>query len=925
MSQNIGTLVTSPLRPNDSLDPIAIIFSSEAKGGHHSYATYADMLNAQVSYPTRFEFGMLATIYADPTASYNNTYQLQYNYNSTSSSDANNWIQYNGIPQTKPMEWQDSVLSRTSSIPSSNKDGDRYLIIGTISGSSSAVRSNNWNGHVDKIATYDARVNFWNFTFPMEGMSVRADNEKDVIYKYSGIYASGGSWAKEYLNQVYSLTASSSDGINFTAIANLYSYYKPSVFYTRFLTASKGPNLYFNINNVGSASVVKIVGSGIQAAIAAGDFNTDLEYQLIWDGTQFQVPYNSSVTTIGNPETGTTYSGGVYNWNTTPSFVTTTPIGTAIDRFNKILAALVPSASPALSNMAPFYGYNGRLSFPFSDPSVSNFNSATPSVTSGYGAVGLNGLFATSSNRLGVFAATTSSNRNLTMSGIINLNSGGSNTGIPYYNNSFADGNQGYLYLVVNGLTVSTATLSNIAAIDTTNGRTRPGFILGAATASKFATGAAFELFWGRTGSYFIPSGSYLGPYTYTASIGLTANSYGFTRGYNYVKIVQNTTTNIINVSGIDFILDDNPTTVTVTGPSLNVNTYYLDTNYLSGIIYYNKLQITFYANIISPYANVYADGNAITISDYSSTNASPYPNIPDQLLPLPSLTQSSNFNSLSVQTTTITIGPGEQSLRRIDDSIGLYVKQVNKPAANNGCFTFSTAAGYSINRIVFDNFITVPSIGSTEYFREESYRIKSGLAYDTIASITNNPYSSTASLATTNTSDLQIYNGGLRYPTINFQTIGVSSDTNRNIIYPETNYSVCTGTRYYNRYFYYSTLLAAYYQFNIKFSGSASIISTTNSFTNGTNQIKVEVKLPGVTGWLDTATKLNTLTYPSPIDGAGCLDPSSSTIIGGSGYNIQTGWPGVNLNTSSGYIVMRITAPQGWTGYLTQSVVTPY
>ena len=63
MSQNIGTLVTSPLRPNDSLDPIAIIFSSEAKGGHHSYATYADMLNAQVSYPTRFEFGMLATIY----------------------------------------------------------------------------------------------------------------------------------------------------------------------------------------------------------------------------------------------------------------------------------------------------------------------------------------------------------------------------------------------------------------------------------------------------------------------------------------------------------------------------------------------------------------------------------------------------------------------------------------------------------------------------------------------------------------------------------------------------------------------------------------------------------------------------------------------------------------------------------------------
>jgi hypothetical protein len=58
-----------------------------------------------------------------------------------------------------------------------------------------------------------------------------------------------------------------------------------------------------------------------------------------------------------------------------------------------------------------------------------------------------------------------------------------------------------------------------------------------------------------RAGHVVIPASSYLGPFTYTASIGLTANKYGFTRGYNYVNIIQDNTSSIISVPGIDFIL----------------------------------------------------------------------------------------------------------------------------------------------------------------------------------------------------------------------------------------------------------------------------------------------------------------------------------------------------------------------------------
>jgi len=43
MSQNIGTLITAAIRPNDSLDLIASAYASEIKGGHHSVQSHSDM------------------------------------------------------------------------------------------------------------------------------------------------------------------------------------------------------------------------------------------------------------------------------------------------------------------------------------------------------------------------------------------------------------------------------------------------------------------------------------------------------------------------------------------------------------------------------------------------------------------------------------------------------------------------------------------------------------------------------------------------------------------------------------------------------------------------------------------------------------------------------------------------------------------
>ena len=67
MAQNIGTLITSAIRPNDSLDPIASAYAVEVKGGHHTYATLAER---DAIILERREWGMLCTIYNDGNGGY---------------------------------------------------------------------------------------------------------------------------------------------------------------------------------------------------------------------------------------------------------------------------------------------------------------------------------------------------------------------------------------------------------------------------------------------------------------------------------------------------------------------------------------------------------------------------------------------------------------------------------------------------------------------------------------------------------------------------------------------------------------------------------------------------------------------------------------------------------------------------------------
>jgi len=91
MSQNIGTLITAAIRPNDSLDLIASAFQNEIKGGHHAYATLAEK---DAIIEARRDWGMFTSVYNDGVN--NGIYQLEYNLVDTDINNNSNWSIFSG-------------------------------------------------------------------------------------------------------------------------------------------------------------------------------------------------------------------------------------------------------------------------------------------------------------------------------------------------------------------------------------------------------------------------------------------------------------------------------------------------------------------------------------------------------------------------------------------------------------------------------------------------------------------------------------------------------------------------------------------------------------------------------------------------------------------------------------------------------------
>lgn len=279
-----GTIVASPIRPADPLQTIATVFSNEVKGSLHTYQTTTER-NALIV--ERRDWGMLCYVVAD-----NKTYQLTYAYNSTTLTDNLNWKEFSGAGGSGGGEWLNSVLTVLIAEPSSPNDGDRYLAGRK---PSDTITGTNWSSQVAGfVAQWSDTLSNWNYTTPLDGMSVRVDDEDNAIYRYEGDYPTG-EWQKEKESQVRYLSATSSNGASYSAVSSPYfnAYDQETLYIVRFDTSNTGASASLSINGLAHKPLKKTDGDSL-TNIITGELTTNYQYLVTYDGVNFELLNPSS-------------------------------------------------------------------------------------------------------------------------------------------------------------------------------------------------------------------------------------------------------------------------------------------------------------------------------------------------------------------------------------------------------------------------------------------------------------------------------------------------------------------------------------------------------------------------------------------------------------------------------------------------------
>lgn len=301
MARNIGTLITAPIRPNDSRDRIATAYSSEIKGGLHTVMTIQDRDNI---IPQRREWGMLCYVVNE-----NNYYILKYGHYNNNITDNRNWIKFdyntNGF-------WSDPVIELRNNPPQNAQNGDRYLIVPPATGI--------WSGKDNNIAQWNDILNRWEYTQPINGMTIRIKNNNNKIYRYDGDYPSG-LWVEENNNtninieplyqyidiNIYDFNTNNSEFIA-SSIQNINELSPRHIYvlnYNYNLT-SNYDNVRLKINSTDSYFIIKCgqLNNDINY-VSSNDFSQSNTYYFKWTGHYFILydnnPYTSDFYKYSNP------------------------------------------------------------------------------------------------------------------------------------------------------------------------------------------------------------------------------------------------------------------------------------------------------------------------------------------------------------------------------------------------------------------------------------------------------------------------------------------------------------------------------------------------------------------------------------------------------------------------------------------------
>ena len=587
---------------------------------------------------------------------------------------------------------------------------------------------------------------------------------------------------------------------------------------------------------------------------------------------------------IGAAEDGS-YTDGLYT-----DFTVTTPVGTAVDRFNEVLKILAPTPAPALSRKNYYNpaGLSVKLSFGASND-LSGLGNPYDSVgtAAGFEAKDINQIYSASTSgnnfRLGVY------NKTQAITGTLNFNveKSISNGHLAFSDKAFGNAEAGSLKLEVNGVVIETLDLTGDIGVGVPNsgsgtsiGGDNSGFIKLSLSASSIdGNGAEWYIFKHRTADY---------------KIGTTEQR----DGWNYARVIHSIGATDYATNYVEWVNDPSGAVNDLSVTNQRIEEISLiGSKYLSGINYNTDATAKYKVEINNLYRNVFqASGTPIsfTVTNSTTPSAQSVPDITggDNHTKVLGVTGSLDYNGTSLLSGSITANV------TVSHPFKSTISNVGSATTGNG--------------FLIDNR-TLSSTNLLERFHDESQRKTSG-SFDSQGDVTGPGFdwNSNTSLAAAGG-----HQNGMIYFDQKLQSPVNSSLPNAG------NFSTLINAGSQPDY----TGIAGTTRFYRKLQNSTSnpitdlkITSTKNSTTYnnsslGTGNLHFFVKIPGVTGWMDISQNF---VYGNIADGDGALisGASNDTDNGNNVHHITFGTASVAVND---YVMLRIEGDSSWTGYLSQ------
>lgn len=637
-----------------------------------------------------------------------------------------------------------------------------------------------------------------------------------------------------------------------------------------------------NLTNVSSPLTVQEEGSDVTTEATSINF-VGTHVTASASGGSVTVTINAGGggggSTIGAAEDGD-YTDGLFT-----DFATTTPVGTAVDKFNEVLKILAPSPAPSVQsiNSTTGDGVIAKLSYGASSPITGITSSGTDA---GFSAVDRNGVYqaATSGDhfRKGIY-------NNTDLQGIVNYNIASSVTNgyFAYREDSFGNAETGTLKLELNGEVVHSINLASFTGAGTPPNGTDDtgvngngsGFVdVSVAANTLDGNGANWgSIFKYRSAKYMIKAADQK-------------------RGWNYLRVIHTVGSNDATSNYVEWINDPAPPALSIANARIE-DISLIGSRYLSGVEYNTDATANYKVDLQNMYRDVFPNGGtpisfSVTNSTTPSSQAVANLGVGEDNTKIINVTGALNFN----KSPDVLLG----------GSISCDVSATHPLKANLNNQGSVSASGFLIeNR-------TITSDNDTENFHDESFRKTSGsynAQSDVIAaaSIWN---SQTHMLSAGGHDDgLLFYNTRLYSPKQGAFSGDFSSATNGPAGNPD--YSSVSGHRTFYRVLTASTGQA--YDVRVIFSKAGT---TFNNSSLGTGNMHMFVKVPGTTGWMDATQNF---VYGQIQDGNGALNPAASNS--GTTKYLTFGTASVANND---HIMFKFVADASWTGYISSIEFDP-